>query len=167
MNRTNRGHRQGAPIFLKWFFPFAIVLALLLAVPKNVLMVEEEDKVIDVFLTADTFSVRWEHSVEKEEWEEYFQKEGSELILTHTRFKTFGAGVPSHAGKETFIKDGWVYMTGIDQSIEDSLFIRTGDETKHRLTVAGQSEKLKENSSYRITVKKLNLLKALLVKLTC
>ncbi|MCA0988649.1 DUF1850 domain-containing protein [Guptibacillus algicola] len=166
MNRTKWGHRQGAPIFLKWFFLFAIVLALF-AIPMNVLVVEEEKEVIDVFLRADTFSVRWEHSVEKEEWEEFFQREGSELILTHTRFKTFGAGVPSHAGKETFIKEGWVYMTGIDQSIDDSLFVRTGDVTKHRLTVAGQSEKLKANSSYHITVKKLNLFRALLVKLTC
>ncbi|WP_270180740.1 DUF1850 domain-containing protein [Alkalihalobacillus sp. CinArs1] len=165
MNRTKRGHRQGAPLFLTLFFLLALVL--LLAIQKDVLLVEEENEVIDVFLTADTFSVRWDHSVEKEEWEEFFKVEGSELIVTHTRFKTFGAGVPSHAGKKTYIKDGWVYMTGLDQSVDDSLFIRTGDETKHRLTVAGQSEKLKANSSFHITVKKLNLLKALLVKLTC
>lgn len=168
LNRTKWGHRSGAPIFRKWFLVCVMLcLTILLVIPKTVLVVEEDNALKNVYLNATDFSVRWEHSVEKEEWEEYFHRDEEELILKHTRFKTFGAGVPSHAGKDTFIRDGWVYMTGIDQRIGSSLFVRTGESTKHRLTVAGQSEKLKANSSYHITVEELNLLKALLVKLTC
>ncbi len=83
------------------------------------------------------FSIRWVHSVEKEEWEEFFRLDDEEIIIDSTRFKTFGAGVPSHAGSGSFIKDGWVYMVDIDRPIGETLVIRTGEETSHRLIQKG------------------------------
>ncbi len=78
------------------------------------------------------FSIRWRHSVEKEDWEEIFAVSDGTIKIDSTRFKTFGAGVPSHAGKDTYIKDGWVYMTGIDRVIGKELVIGTGLDTRHR-----------------------------------
>lgn len=58
------------------------------------------------------FSIRWIHSVEKEEWTEFYEIKNGELLLTHTSFKTFGAGVPStpHDGRLTTLEKGFVSM---------------------------------------------------------
>ncbi|WP_311945632.1 DUF1850 domain-containing protein [Halomonas piscis] len=64
------------------------------------------------------FTLRWRHSVEKEDWEEWFRvRDDGAIVLTGTRFKTFGAGVPAAAGKTTRLDDGWVVMTGIDRAV--------------------------------------------------
>ncbi|TCT18276.1 uncharacterized protein DUF1850 [Melghiribacillus thermohalophilus] len=80
-----------------------------------------------------SFSIRWTHSVEKEEWEEFFQFEGENINLDSTRFKTFGAGVPNNAGTNSFIRDGWVYMVNINRYVGDELTVRSGKTTGHRL----------------------------------
>lgn len=61
------------------------------------------------FLTEDEFTLKWIHSVEKEEWIELYERDGGELILTETYFKTFGAGVPSD-GEIISSEDGFVHM---------------------------------------------------------
>lgn len=60
-----------------------------------------------VYLKASSFSIEWIHSVEKEKWLEFYERRGSEWVLTQTRFKTFGAGVPS-SGAPAGTKDGFV-----------------------------------------------------------
>lgn len=119
----------------------------------------------NTYIGVSNVSIRWQHSVEKEEWEEFYVIDEGDILLSKTRFKTFGAGVPSDVGTETFIKDGWVYMTGIDRSIGNRLDFRTGKTTEHRIIIDGQSNKLKANSSYYMTVKQLNLIQALLYKI--
>ena len=63
----------------------------------------------EYFLTEDEFTLKWIHSVEKEEWLEMYERDGEELLLTETVFKTFGAGVPSD-GEIISAEDGFVHM---------------------------------------------------------
>lgn len=61
------------------------------------------------YLTDKTFELGWIHSVEKEPWFETYERKGSELYLKTTKFKTFGAGVPS--SKEVIeTEDGFIHM---------------------------------------------------------
>ena len=84
-----------------------------------------------------TFKIRWMHSVEKEDWEEWYRiTAGGAIEITGTRFKTFGAGVPAHAGKETHLADGWVVMTGIDRVV-DPLAIQAAVAEHYRMIFAG------------------------------
>ncbi|MBO8157045.1 MAG: DUF1850 domain-containing protein [Bacillaceae bacterium] len=103
-----------------------------------------------------SFSVRWIHSVEDEEWEEFFRFEDEQIYMDSTRFKTFGAGVPSNAGTDSFIRDGWVYMVDIDRKIGRELVVRSGTSTNHRLIYQNHSHPLPYHSnSYVIHKEKI------------
>jgi hypothetical protein len=117
--------------------------------------------VVHPFLKQKEFSIRWTHSVEKEDWEEFFHIQGETILLTSTRFKTFGAGVPDHAGDTTYIKDGWVYMTGIHQTIGSSLRFQTGKGTNHRIRVNGRTIALDSQVSYELSVRSVPLYKVI------
>ncbi len=92
-----------------------------------------------------TFTIRWMHSVEKEDWEEWFRVTDDDAIeITGTRFKTFGAGVPSDAGTETLLEDGWVVMTGIDREV-DPLAVQAATEEHYRLIFAGHTIALSQD----------------------
>ncbi len=79
------------------------------------------------------FSIYWIHSVEKEEWQEFYQRGENDLVLTYTKFKTFGAGVPS-IGKVTKGEDGFItYKIGrpmkeinlvVSDNVKSTLFIK-------------------------------------------
>lgn len=58
--------------------------------------------------TLQEFRLQWIHSVEKEHWQESYQINNQQLLLTSTQFKTFGAGTPSSEGVITS-KDGWLH----------------------------------------------------------
>ncbi len=47
------------------------------------------------YFVEPNFELRWMHSVEKQWWEEQYQRQGDELLLTTTYFQAFGAGTPS------------------------------------------------------------------------
>lgn len=53
----------------------------------------DDDKVC--YFTDPDFELRWIHSVEKQWWEEQYQRMDDELLLTTTYFEAFGAGTPS------------------------------------------------------------------------
>lgn len=69
------------------------------------------------YLKEEAFELSWIHSVEKEEWREFYERDGQTLILTETHFKTFGAGVPSD-GIILPSDDGFVHMR-IDRVFEE------------------------------------------------
>ncbi len=114
--------------FMIWAMSFTSVI---------VLTVSKEGSLSYIFRVQDgtTFSIRWIHSVEMEEWEEFFVVENRKIFLESTRFKTFGAGVPNDVGEDSFIKDGWLYMTGIHREIGGELQIRAGSNTAHRFFI--------------------------------
>lgn len=134
-----------------------VLIGLLILIKVPTLMITSEGSVEDFFFYEEEaeLKVRWQHSVEKEDWEEMFQLRDGVIELTGTRFKTFGAGVPNDAGDETYIKDGWVYMTGIERTIGKQLAIRTGEHTDHRLTYGKDTTiQLDKNQAYQISVRK-------------
>lgn len=61
--------------------------------------------------TEEAFAVRFIHSVELHPVTEYFvlDDDGS-VVLTGTRYKGFGAGLPTDAGEGTFFRDGDVFI---------------------------------------------------------
>jgi len=61
------------------------------------------------FSTSKHFDLGWIHSVEKEEWIEHYEINQDDLILVSTKFKTFGAGVPS-ISEDVELIDGYVQM---------------------------------------------------------
>jgi hypothetical protein len=133
----------------------ALLLFILLAiVPFNTIVLSYQNKNIFVepVFNQKEVSIRWTHSVEKEDWEEFFHIKDNTINLTSTRFKTFGAGVPDNAGEDTYIKDGWVYMTHIHQPIGDTLRFQTGKNTNHRISLNERTLVLDSQRSYQLSV---------------
>src|SRR5699024_7195237 len=67
----------------------------------------------------DEFTVQWEHSVEKTIWKETLKvnKDGV-IVLVETRFRSFGAGVPSSKEGNVYFEDGYLVMTDL-QEVKD------------------------------------------------
>ena len=82
------------------------------------------------------FALRWRHSVEQEDWIEQYRIENGKVLIAATRFKTFGAGVPAHAGTQTRLVDGWVVMSGIDRDV-DPLTVQAAAAEQYRFRYAG------------------------------
>lgn len=134
--------------------------------PINILSLSHQQGIIIIqpYFNSIDFSLRWTHSVEKEDWEEFFSIEDDEITLTSTRFKTFGAGVPDHAGKDTFIDGGWVYMTKIHQSIGTTLRFQTGKDTNHRFIMKDRTLSLQPQTSYQVEVKSVPFYQLVIIK---
>lgn len=81
-----------------------LVLSLLFFFPLSLTEVSWGDHKLYV---RDSFSIEWIHSVEKEEWLEFYERKERALFLTKTLFKTYGAGVPS-SGKTSLTPEGFV-----------------------------------------------------------
>jgi len=148
------------PLWMPFFF-----LLFLSFLPIQVLVVEDEwmNKQVFTVHEGETFSIRWIHSVEEEEWEEFFVNKDGQIYLDSTRFKTFGAGVPHNAGKDAYLKNGWLYMVDIDRFIGD-LHIRAGSTTNHRLFIHHQMyilSKPDHETAYHLIIKKDLLIKYL------
>jgi len=82
-----------------------LLIALLIRVPAIKVAYNGEA----FLLKEKEFEIGWIHSVEKEPWFEKYKLEKGNLILTETRFKTFGAGTPS-SGQTIPSDDGYVHM---------------------------------------------------------
>ncbi|ARI76404.1 DUF1850 domain-containing protein [Halobacillus mangrovi] len=138
------------------------LLLVVIEVPALTVTSEGETQAFFPYKDGAEFSIRWQHSVEKEDWEEMFVLKNKEIELSGTRFKTFGAGVPNDTGEDTYIKDGWVYMTEINRVIGKQLSIRSGKSTNHRFIYEKDTTlPLKANRSYQLTVKNYSLLYSL------
>lgn len=80
------------------------------------------------YLMEDSFEIGWIHSVEKEPWYETYERKSSDLYLTKTKFKTFGAGVPS--SKEVIrADDGFVHMNVNEKMNEIRLAVSSNVKT--------------------------------------
>lgn len=138
-----------------------VVILPMVLLPVEVLSVHVEDQIKYIFTMSegDHFSIRWIHSVEEEEWEEFFRIHEGNIYLDSTRFKTFGAGVPNNVGSDSYLEDGWLYMIEIDRFIGD-LYIRAGSTTNHRLFINDQAYLLsqpKQETAYYLKVENNSL----------
>lgn len=60
-------------------------------------------------ISAPKLSLLWTHSVDKTPWREDYVRSDEGFILTHSIFRTFGAGVP-HAGTVIESDDGMIHF---------------------------------------------------------
>lgn len=107
--------------------------------PQSWLEIRRGTRVIAVYPGADgtRFSLRWMHSVEREDWIECFRvTEHGAIDIAATRFKTFGAGVPAHAGRHTRLDHGWVVMSRIDRDV-DPLTVQAAAAERYRFRYDG------------------------------
>ena len=81
------------------------------------------------YLKESNFTLQWIHSVEKEEWLEFYERDGDSLLLTETKFKTYGAGVPSD-GEIISSEDGYVHMKIDRVFTEMNLTVSQNAQTK-------------------------------------
>jgi hypothetical protein len=139
----------------------------------NVLILENLPSSKTIFIsrvyTGDEFTMRWMHSVELEPWEEVFRiDEKSEVILDRTRFKAFGAGVPSKAGNKAVIKDGYVVYSGINKKIPEITY-GISNFAKHTFYFKNNEYKLYEmvenDSPIKISTTQIHILPYLIKKL--
>ncbi|MEZ7170320.1 DUF1850 domain-containing protein [Sporosarcina sp. OR05] len=80
------------------------------------------------YLMDTSFDIGWIHSVEKEPWFETYERDGDQLTLTTTKFKTFGAGVPASA-ELIEADDGFIHMTINEQMKEINLAVSSNVQT--------------------------------------
>ena len=114
----------------------AVLIALLFGsvfIKLPVLSVETKDEFYWSF--DKTFTLSWIHSVEKEEWMEFYEVKDNQLLLTHTSFKTFGAGVPSTFadGKDVALDNGFITME--TDRIFPSLYMAVSDNVKSTMII--------------------------------
>lgn len=111
----------------------ALVAAVWLGWPRPWLEIRRGPDLIAVYPGSDGtgFSLRWRHSVEREDWIECFRVHGRRIAIAATRFKTFGAGVPAHAGQATALHNGWVVMSDIDRDV-DPLTVQAAAAERYR-----------------------------------
>lgn len=144
-----------------------ISIFLLFGIRIEMLMVENEKN--ELYLKwneNENFSLSWVHSVEKERWIEYFKLKEEEVVLIGTKFKTFGAGVPSNF-RESEIKDGWVVVKDLNRKMS-RLNIRASGNTEHELIYGDKTfvlSKKGESRRYLIKKKKISLAKYVYLKL--
>lgn len=148
----------------KWLI-FLLPVFVVFIFPLQVLMIEN-DHITKMYVINEgsIFSIRWVHSVEHEEWEEFFKIKEHQIYLDSTRFKTFGAGVPNQAGTDSYLKDGWVYMVNIDRKV-GSLILRAGSDTNHRLYTKGNIyslSQINQEERYELKVKRVALIEYVL-----
>lgn len=92
-----------------------LILLAIFFIRLPILTFEFSDKVL--FASTKQFDLGWIHSVEKEEWIEHYEIDQDQLLLVSTKFKTFGAGVPSFS-EDVELIDGYVNMK-INQSYKE------------------------------------------------
>jgi len=86
----------------------------------------------------DELRFGWIHSLENIPWNEYYQiDENLNLILCTISFTAFGAGIPHDMGNAVYIRDGVIYMTEINQSFHELVWINSSGTTQDIL-LAGE-----------------------------
>ncbi|WP_243387170.1 DUF1850 domain-containing protein [Bacillus kexueae] len=140
-----------------------ILVFLMGFLPQNVLILSNSNGVLlyKPTITQHEVSMKWLHSVEKEEWEETYSVTEDELVLKSTRFKTFGAGVPDQTEKEMLVQDGWVLLEDMYVSMGKVIHFRTGKETQHVMTIKQCDFFLLPQESYQLEVKHVAIYKML------
>lgn len=133
-----------------------MVLLFFLLIKLPVIAFETRDG--QFYVKEESFELAWIHSVEKEEWREFYERDGKVLNLTETHFKTFGAGVPSD-GTILPSDDGFVHMR-IDREFEE-LHLTVSDNAQTTIRTAQREielyELVEDYETIRISVEYIHL----------
>ncbi|WP_456268283.1 DUF1850 domain-containing protein [Kushneria sp. AK178] len=81
------------------------------------------------------FSLRWQHSVEREDWVEIFELSAGGIDVVGSRFKTFGAGVPD-IGPVSQLEHGWVVLNDLHRPV-DPLLVQAASREHYRMGYGG------------------------------
>lgn len=92
-----------------FWFGSACFIVLLFLLFFRIPVIEVSGETYSYFIKEKEFTLGWIHSIEKEEWFEDYVRNKKNIVLTDTRFKTFGAGTP-YEGIETVTDDGFIQM---------------------------------------------------------
>ena len=129
------------------------------------------NEIISIFKVSpeDTFSMQWIHSVELEPWTELFSvDEELSIILTATKFKAFGAGVPHIIGNKTIAEDGFITFSEINKTMP-SIIYGISTTSKHTFTFNNSTLKLYQHvasdTPVKIFAEKIALYEYMLEKL--
>lgn len=121
----------------RWFiFGGIAVVMLLLSLSIRVSAIRVTTDGWQEHIPVDRFEIGWIHSVEKEPWFETYEARDGRLYLTKTRFKTYGAGVPSE-GKIIPSDDGFVHMA-LDQEVRELRIFTSADVRTTLYTEKGE-----------------------------
>lgn len=135
---------------------FLLVLLFFLLIKLPVISFETGGE--QFYLKEKAFELSWIHSVEKEEWREFYERDGGTLILTETHFKTFGAGVPSD-GTILPSDDGFIHMR-IDREMGD-MNLTVSDNAQTTIRAGGREIKLyaliDDYETFQISVEYIHL----------
>ena len=126
-------------VFVRSTVIIVLLLLFLFIIRFPVIQVDIGDETY--FLKENSFTLHWIHSVEKEPWFEVYERQGDQVLLTETYFKTFGAGVPSD-GEIIESDDGYVHMK-INRSM-DEVNIVVSDNVETTLSTEDKDIKLYE-----------------------
>lgn len=125
-----------------WLALCVLALAVMLGWPRPWLVVDEltgrgEPVRRYVFPGGDgtRFSLRWQHSVEREDWIETFELSAGGIDVVGSRFKTFGAGVPD-TEMASHLEHGWVVLDGLHRPV-DPLLVQAASREHYRLGYGG------------------------------
>ncbi|PKR78159.1 DUF1850 domain-containing protein [Halalkalibacillus sediminis] len=131
-----------------------LLIFLLYRIPVIQVHLDEET----FYLKEDRFELSWIHSVENEKWFEVYEKDGEDLFLSETYFKTYGAGVPAD-GEVIHSDDGYVHMK-MNRSIPE-LNISVSNNVKTKIHTEEKTIDLyklaQEYESVSISIEQLHL----------
>lgn len=125
-----------------WLVLYALVLLLVLCWPRSWLVVSElhaegaaERRYVFSGDDGTRFSLRWQHSVEREDWIETFELSHGGIEVVRSRFKTFGAGVPD-TGRPSRLEHGWVVLDDLHRSV-DPMLVQAASREHYRMAYGG------------------------------
>lgn len=115
------------------------------------------------------FVISYTHSVNKGLVRDYYIIRDKNIILSKTRFVSYGAGIPEpEEAQKITITDDYIEINDINKKI-DNLYLFVGTIANHRIEIDGEEIELKKifkpQSSLKIEYKILSLFEYIKLKL--
>lgn len=90
------------------------------------------------------FIISYTHSVNRGRVRDYYIIKSKYIILSKTRFMSYGAGIPEPEKRQKFIEtEDYIEISDINRKI-DNLYLFVGTIANHRIEIDGEEIELKE-----------------------
>jgi hypothetical protein len=97
--------------------------------------------VLSAVIATEGFTLAWNHSVEKTEWQEDYRSEGMSLRLVEARVKGSGAGM--EPGADAMLRDGWFRYSPTISVVPKIMLAQADGLNDWRLCVADSCQTLR------------------------
>ena len=118
---------------------------MLYIIERPVLIIEEVkgDRIIYQSLVeqGQEFAIKYTHSVENTPVWDYFKVAGTEIILTGTKYMSYGAGLPFLKKDDYSLEDDKFIIEEINKRLNE-IPLRVSDYAKHKLLINGENYRL-------------------------